>query len=176
MTATTNGSLAARLAPVREALLADAVAEADRIRAEARDEARAASDAAERDVAAEVAEIERRQTMAAEARAAQVRARARTEAQAMVLAARAEIHRDLGAATRAAALGLRDDDRYPALLDRLEAMARDQLGPEARIERDPPELGGVVATAGTRRVDYTLTALAERALTHHADEVTALWT
>ena len=55
-------------------------------------------------------------------------------------------------------------------------MARDQLGPGARIERDPPELGGVVATAGTRRVDYTLTALAERALNDHADEVTALWT
>ncbi len=34
--------------------------------------------------------------------------------------------------------GLRDDSRYPALLDRLAAAARDQLGPDAELEVDPP--------------------------------------
>lgn len=169
-------ALVQRLAPVREALLADASEEADRLRAEARDDAGRAADAAERDVAAEVAEIERRQAVAREARAERVRARARAEAQALLLAARDDVHRELRAATRAAALQLRDDDRYPALLDRLETMVRDQLGPDARIERDPPDVGGVVGTAGTRRVDYTLTVLAERALRDRADEVISLWT
>jgi vacuolar-type H+-ATPase subunit E/Vma4 len=169
-------TLAERLEPVRRALLADATGEADGIRAAARDHVRSITDAAEQEIAAEVAEIARRRSIAERAHADQLRARARAEARAELLATREQVYRDLLAAVRAAALELRDDERYPALLDRLEAVARDQLGADARVERDPPDRGGVVAVAGTRRVDYTLPALAERALRDHADEVAELWT
>jgi vacuolar-type H+-ATPase subunit E/Vma4 len=169
-------TLAGRLDPVRQALLDDARAEAGRIRTEARRRADDAVAEAEQEVAAEVAEVTRRQAIAAGARADQVRARADAEAHTEMLGAREDVHQDLLEAVRVAALRLRDDERYPALLDHFEAVARAQLGAEAHVERDPPADGGIVAVAGTRRVDYTLTTLAERALDVHADEVTALWT
>jgi len=43
------------------------------------------------------------------------------------------------------------------------------------IERDPSPDGGVVARAGTRRVDYRLPILAERALDDLSDKVAELW-
>ncbi len=169
-------TLLERLEPVRHALLDDARAEADRVRAEARRHADDATADAEREVAAEVAAVAQRHAIAAAAHADQVRARARAEAHAEMLGAQRDVRRDLLEAVRLAALRLRDDDRYPALLDHFEAVARAQLGADARVERDPSTGGGVVASAGTRRVDYTLTALAERALEQHGDEVAALWT
>ena len=178
-TVTRNGespTLAERLDPVRRALLEDAGTEADRVLAEARRSAGDAVAAAEQEVAAEVAAVERRTAIAAAAHAEQVRALARAEAHGELLAAREDIHRKLVEAVRSAALQLRDDARYPALLDRLEIVARVQLGPDAEVHRDPPGRGGLVAVAGTRRVDYTLTALAERALHDHAEEVASLWT
>ncbi len=66
---------------------------------------------------------------------------------------------------------MRDDPRYPALLDHFEAVAREQLGDDAVIERDPIPGGGIVAELGSRRVDYTLPQLADRALEVLADEV-----
>jgi vacuolar-type H+-ATPase subunit E/Vma4 len=181
MTATVTSSreprtLAGRLDPVRVALLEDAGIEADRILTEARHGADEAVAAAEQEVAAEVAEVERRQAISAAAHADQVRARARAEAHSEMLGAREGLHQDLLEAVRLAALDLRNDERYPALLDHFEAVARAQLGPDAQVERDPSGRGGIVAVAGTRRVDYTLTTLAERALRDHAEEVASLWT
>jgi vacuolar-type H+-ATPase subunit E/Vma4 len=168
-------TLFTHLDPVRQALLDDARVEADRIRTEARRHADEVVADAEREVAAEVAEVARRHAIAAAAHADQVRARARAEAHTEMLSAREDVRQNLLEAVRLAALGLRDDDRYPALLDHFETVARARLGADAHVERDPLTGGGVVASAGTRRVDYTLTALAGRVLQQHADEVAALW-
>lgn len=167
---------AGSLEPVRRALLDDATAEAERIRAEARQHADADADEAEREVADEVDQVARRQAIASTAHADQVRARAHAEAHAMMLGAREELRQELLATVRSAALQLRDDERYPALLDQLETLARVQLGADADVQRDPPDGGGVVVVVGTRRVDYSLPALAERALRDHGDEVSSLWT
>ena len=171
-----RSTLDGQLGPVRQALLDDATAEAERIRADARRRADSRAADAEQEVAAEVAQVNQRQAIASAAHAEQERARARADAHATMLGVREELRRRLLDAVRDAAMQLRDDVRYPALLDHLEAMARDQLGPEARLERDPAGAGGVVAVAGARRVDYTLPALAERALREHGDEVASLWT
>ena len=74
---------------------------------------------------------------------------------------------------------LRHDPRYGALLDRLESLARQQLGAGAAVERDPVVAGravvGVIATLGSRRVSYTLPALARRALRELGEEVAGAW-
>ncbi len=93
-----------------------------------------------------------------------------------MLRSRTDTNRELAAAVGAAVLALRADARYPELLRHFEAQARDQLGSEAEVRVDPDLGGGVVAAAGSRHVDYTLKALAERALGSLADEVAALWT
>jgi hypothetical protein len=80
------------------------------------------------------------------------------------------------ATTRRAVLDLRADPRYPALLDHFEQVARRQLGADAVIERDPDGVGGIVAHQGDRRVDYSLAALADRALDTLGDDIERLWT
>ena len=77
--------------------------------------------------------------------------------------------------SREAVLRLREDSRYPALLDRLARTAREQLGPDAEVEVDPPGLGGVIGRTGRVSVDYTLPALADRAIASLGDELESLW-
>ena len=72
-------------------------------------------------------------------------------------------------------LGLRQADGYPALLERLARAARDQLGPDADVEVDPPGLGGVIGRAGRTSVDYTLPALVDRSIAALGDELERLW-
>ena len=70
-----------------------------------------------------------------------------------MLGAQRDVRRDLLEAVRLAALRLRDDDRYPALLDHFEAVATRPAGRRRRVERDPSTGGGVVASAdGARRL------------------------
>lgn len=76
---------------------------------------------------------------------------------------------------REAALALSEDPRYPELLERLRRIAIAQLGSEAELEIDPPSVGGVIARAGSVRVDYTLPALAERTLEALNGELELLW-
>lgn len=169
-------SLVENLRPVRDALLADAGAEADRLVADARRRADQRVADVEQDVEAEVADVERRAQMSATARAALEAARARTESHHAMMRRRSDTNRELAVAVRTAVQALRDDPRYPDLLRHFEARAREQLGSEAQITIDPDPDGGVIATAGSRHVDYTSTALADRALASLADEVAALWT
>ena len=98
-------------------------------------------------------------------------ANTRADAHDAVLSARARTHDRLVEAAHAAAMNMRHDPRYPALLDHFEAVAREQLGDDAVIERDPLSRGGIVAELGSRRVDYSLPRLADRALEVLADEV-----
>ena len=55
------------------------------------------------------------------------------------------------------------------------AGARVQLGPDAAVEIDPPDIGGVVGRADGRSVDYSLPALAERAVEDLDGRLEALW-
>lgn len=165
----------AELEPVHEALLEDAKARADRILVEATREAALAIDEAEREANTEIGRAERRGETSARVRADQMLAQARGDAQGDVLEYKEDVRRRFHQAVRAASLDLESDGRYPDLIDMLEVLARKQLGPAARIERDPDGLGGIAAVDGLRRVDYTLPALAERALDALADKVALLW-
>jgi hypothetical protein len=100
---------------------------------------------------------------------------ARRVARGRILGAQRAVYDDLRAAVAAAVSALRDAPDYPDLLDGWEALARTQLGPHAVVTRDPSPDGGVIATLGERRVDYTLAALAERELDRLAEKVAALW-
>lgn len=167
--------LAEQLQPVRDALLADARSEAGELLSAARNAADALVAEAESAAEAEVAKATHRNEQAAAASLEHELARAKNDARRAILRAQAQIQHDLVDDVRVAALALRNEPRYPALLDRLEDMARIQLGESVEIERDPPGEGGVRGTAGNRRVDYTLGALADRAVGALAEEVAQLW-
>jgi vacuolar-type H+-ATPase subunit E/Vma4 len=100
----------------------------------------------------------------------------RSFAHLTVLAAQREVYDEFRRRAREATLTLRDDPAYPALLDRRTASARRELGDRAEIERDPPEVGGVRARDGTRSVDYTLPARADRAIAELGPRLRDLWT
>lgn len=165
----------AELEPVREALLTDAKSQADRLIADATGAAAIEADEAERKAEAEIERAARRGAASAQARADQELAHARNVAHREVLEAKDDIRGRFQEALHAAALNLRNDARYPALVHELERLARDQLGPNTHIEPDPNGLGGIVGVSGARRVDYTLPALADRALESVADRVGQLW-
>lgn len=99
----------------------------------------------------------------------------RSFAHLQVLAVQREIYDEFRRRARATVLGLREEPGYPALVDRLAACARRELGDGVEIERDPPGLGGVRATAGTRSVDLTLPTLADRAIAALGPRLRKLW-
>lgn len=99
---------------------------------------------------------------------------ARREASAQVLVARREAYEELGRRACTALLALRDDPGYEALVERLGARVRRQLGPDAAVERDP-DRGGVVGRAGPRRVDLTLVTLAARCIEELGTRAEELW-
>lgn len=174
-TASASTGVATSLEPVRRALLEDARHAADEIVADARRVADERVAAAQEEADEAIDEVRRRVEATAAARAEQARERARRAAHASVLRAHDELRHELVERVRLAMGELRRDPRYPALLDRLERMARDQLGSGTEIERDPDPDGGVVGSVGGRRVDYRLPALADRAVAAIADEVVTLW-
>lgn len=163
------------LEPVRRTLLDDARRAAGEIVAEAQRRAEQIVDDARSEADEALGEARRRAEASAAAQAEQTLARDRRAAYSNVLRTRDELRRELTDRVRSAAVDLRHDPRYPALLDQLEQLAREQLGGEIEIERDPQPGGGIVATAGGRRVDYRLAALADRAVNAIADEVVKLW-
>jgi vacuolar-type H+-ATPase subunit E/Vma4 len=163
------------LETVRESLLADTRAAAARVRSEA--EAEAAERLAHaRRCAEDLVEAARRDG-AEDGRvdAALQVAVARVQARGQVLAARREAYDELRRAAREAAVGLRAGPGYDDLLQRLAAAARRDLGPDADVEIDPPDAGGVRAASGSRRVDYTLLALADRCIDDLGPALRRLW-
>ena len=152
------------LDPYRDALLQEARAGADAALAEATQEAAArtqeARERAERIVREATAEGE----AAAERETAREHIRARRRARRIVLEAKRDVLGRLRRASLDATMATRSEPAYEAMLARLEALARDQLGPQARLTIDPPDLGGIVAEVDGRRVDYTIAALVDRAL------------
>jgi vacuolar-type H+-ATPase subunit E/Vma4 len=164
------------LEPVRQALLGDARAEADRIASVATHCAKEVVAAAKTEADAEVERARHRAALSATAHADQILARVSNDAHRVELDTQEELRRELIDDVHTSARDIRRDPRYPALLDHLESLARSQLGAGAIIERDPHPDGGIVAVAGSRRVDYRLPVLANRALDTLADDVAELWT
>ena len=162
------------LEPVQNALLADADIAAERVRAAAHAAVVRDVAEAEGEVTAAVNRARQRSERASRARSEQALGQRRREAHRHVLAEQEAIRGQFEQATESAFDALRDDPRYPALLDALERRARDQLGEQATLARDPVDMGGVVGTAGSRRVDYSLRALARRAAAALDEEVAEL--
>lgn len=133
--------------------LSDAHAEARRLVAEARK-------AGARDAAEEAARID---------------GAARRQARGHIFAARRELYEELLASALREAQSLRGDERYAALLERLISAARARLGPDAELDVDPAESGGVIARKGQRLVDYTLRALTERCIAALGPRAEELW-
>ncbi len=101
-------------------------------------------------------------------------ARARREARGVVLATQESLRVRVRDAVRAAVGALRGEAGYPELLATLGTSARAVLGDGAMVHEAPD--GGVLAESGSRRVDLSLPALADRVLDERAGEVAALWT
>lgn len=163
----------AALAPVRTALRAQAEAGAhatlDRARHEA-DLIRAEAGArAEGILADSRAEGEEQARAAVAARVV----RRRREARDVVLATQRELYDKLRRASRDAARALRNDPDYPEILRRLTERAITAMGPGASVRESPD--GGVLAEAGSRRLDLSLPALADRQVDRLGAEVERLW-
>jgi vacuolar-type H+-ATPase subunit E/Vma4 len=161
------------LAPVADALLAAARADADRTVATARADA-------ER-IRLEALEGERTIRAAARGRGAadgtkqavQSLRLARRQAREAELVAQRQAYDELRRRVLARLSELRGDPSYADLLRRLHRQARATLGPGTEIAEAPA--GGVVARAGGRRLDLTLPALAEQALESLGSELGELW-
>lgn len=165
-----------RIDTARDALLADARERAAQLLAAGEAEAEERIGAARRQAAAMIERARERGEAEGRVEAARDAAVERSFARVEVLAAQREAYDEFSRRARAATLALRDDPEYPALLDRLAAAARRDLGDGAEIERDPPETGGVRGRAGTRSVDYTLSALADRCAAALGPRLRELWT
>ncbi|HUZ51455.1 MAG TPA: hypothetical protein VMU94_02850 [Streptosporangiaceae bacterium] len=152
----------AALDPVRAAMLRRATERADRIVGQARDAVQAL--AAEARSHADAAVAQARSDGAAQARpvAAAELNRSRRAARSVALGANLAANDEIAGRIRAAVVGLRDEQGYPELRDRLARAARRAAGPQAEVSEHPA--GGVVARAGGVVVDCSLPRLADRAV------------
>jgi hypothetical protein len=165
----------ASVEPARSALLADAQERAAQTLRQAHGQARQLIAQAQREADALVARAREEGRAAGRAQAAQDAGRERVLAHSEVLAAQRTAYDELRLRVRRAVMALREEPGYGQLLDRLAAAARRDLGAGAEIEIDPPEGGGVRARAGSRRVDYTLTSLAEGCVQELGPVLARLW-
>jgi vacuolar-type H+-ATPase subunit E/Vma4 len=172
MTGLPAGSEAA-LAPVRESLLAAAGGIAADIRADAHEQVQALLDAATSEADSIRADAIANGEAAARSEAALRSARARREASEVVLARRNALRLELQRQVHESALALRTDPRYPVLLARLKEHGRALLGADATITEGPD--GGVIAEAGSRRLNLSLPTLASETLESMMAEVSPLW-
>ncbi|HEX6577766.1 MAG TPA: hypothetical protein VF082_05305 [Jiangellaceae bacterium] len=164
----------AALDPVRAALLSQSRSDAGTVLAEARQHAeheRAA--AGERAAQILQAGRDEGERQAGAAAASQLRRR-RREARDTLLAAQRSLYDDLRRRCHEAATALREAPDYPVLLRHLTEHAGAILGPDASIHESGN--GGVVAEAGSRRLDLSLPTLVDDELDRLGEEVRQLWT
>lgn len=152
----------AALGPVRQALRSAAEKQAAELREDARRQASALLDAAKAEAAEILATAAMEGEAAARSEAALRSARARRQAHELVLAQRSSLRLELHRRVREAAAGLKSDPRYAKLVTRLTEQCGELLGPDATVSESPE--GGVVAEAGSRRLDLSLPVLAEISL------------
>lgn len=162
------------LLPVREALLARARADAERLLADV--DAEGAAIIARAQAEADAIRAEARAEGEADAAAVLVaeRARVRRQARAVVLAAQRQSYEGMRARAVEQVATLRGDPGYGRWCDGLRDEVRAALGPEAVVSEHPE--GGVLGESSGRRVAYTLVALAERAVDALGTDVEGLWT
>jgi vacuolar-type H+-ATPase subunit E/Vma4 len=153
------------LEPLREALLAEAEDDVERLRAEAAARSAAQIAQAEQEAAERIRQARREGLAAADVEALAEVARARRTARELVLAARRDTYEDLRRHAHAAVSALRITPEYEALVERLAQHARRRLGPDTHVDLD----------AGNRRLDYALPSLTDRCLAALAGSVERLW-
>jgi vacuolar-type H+-ATPase subunit E/Vma4 len=173
MTTPAPDQAAQALRPVRAELLRAAHADAEAVLARAEREAAALLARARAEGRAILEEARRQGEADGAAAAHDLLVSARREARSRTLAARREAYEALRRETAERVGELRRTTDYPGLLKRLERRARVLLGPGAEVSEHSG--GGVVARAPGRRVDLSLTALADRALDRMGGEVGTLW-
>jgi len=156
---------------VRRAALADAQAEAERLRTAARERSAAAL-AAARERSRELREDSLATArQAADEDARRVLSAARSSANALLLSARREVYAKVTRDLEQQASSHRED--YQAASERLVGVARRRLGADVEIA-DAPD-GGIIARAPGRQLDYSLSTQLRRCLAQLDDEVAALW-
>lgn len=159
----------------RDALLVDARRSAEQVLAEADAEAAEVLERAHRTGDELISAARARGRADGRIEASREEAHAHALARFEVLGAQRELYDELRSRVSAAVLELRSEPGYPELLERLAAAARRDLGEDAELEIDPPDVGGVRGRAGSRAVDYTLPALAERCLEALGPRMRQLW-
>jgi len=164
----------AALDPVRTALLAAARGDAAAVRQKAQREKTELLDDARRTADGLLATARAEGAADASAAVAARMTQSRRDARRAILAAQRELYDELRRRCRAAATGLAESPEYEGFRRHLAEQAQARLGSETTVT-DSLE-GGVVASAGSRRLDLSLPALADRALERSSAEVTGLWT
>jgi vacuolar-type H+-ATPase subunit E/Vma4 len=160
------------LEPVRMHHLAAARAQADAMLSDARAQAERILAGAATDAETLIAQAKQEGEEAAALDTSHEWINARRRARSIILAARRDAFDHLRAA---AAVAVRSDPRYPALLERLADIARRQLGPGAVVNADPYGERGVSATRKGRHVDVSLANLVEQSLERLGPAVEELW-
>lgn len=163
-----------KLDAFREAVLDEARADADRRLEEAERNADERTDDARRRADELLEEAREEGRRAADRETHRRRSEARREARERILRA----HRDAVERARERSLEklrqMQDHEEYEELMGRLEQLAHQQLGDDIEMERDA-EIGGFVARADSRRVDYRLPVLVDRAMEEMGSELRNLW-
>lgn len=165
----------ASVEPARAALLADARDRAARLLQQAEDQESELITHTRRDAGELIARAREEGACAGRTQAARDAGRDRAVARWELLAAQRAAYEELLRGVHSEVMTLREEPGHPALLQRLAAAARRDLGQDAEIEVDPPGLGGVRARAGSRQVDYTLASLAERCVRDLGPLLSRLW-
>ncbi|MDX3242153.1 V-type ATP synthase subunit E [Streptomyces sp. ME18-1-4] len=161
------------LSPVRAGLLRAAHADAEAVLSHAEREAAALLDQARAEARAILDEARRQGEADGSDAARDLLVRARREATSRTLSARREAYEELRREAAERVRALRRTDGYASLREWLEQRTRVLLGPAAEVSEHAD--GGVVARAPGKRVDLSLTALADRALDRMRGEVRSLW-
>jgi len=161
------------LAPLVSAMLARARRDAESVLAQARADADRATASAQEEADALLAEARAKGAADGEAVVAGERARAERAARGLVLDAKRQAYEQVRAASRDAVSALRQDPRYADMLETLRIRARRALGPDAQVTEDP--WGGIVATSGDRRVDFSFDALADDLVDRLGPEIEGTW-
>lgn len=165
----------ASVEPARDALLADAREQARQLLEQADEQARELIREARLTAEDLIARAREEGLGAGRAQAARDAGGEMALARWEVLAAQRAAYDEVCRRARAQVLAVRDEPGYPQLLERLAVAARRDLGDGAELEIDPPGVGGVRATAGSRRVDHTLPALVDRCVRDLGPALAQLW-
>lgn len=159
----------------RDALIADATADAAATRDAATADVRERLDRAVQEAATIVDRARVAGERDAADRLARQQAAARREARELVLNAQRDALDRLRVEARTAVRTLADGPGWDTVLAALGRVAVARLGPDATVTEQPGGEPGLVATCGGRRVDLRLATLVDLAIAELGTEVAQLW-